>query len=542
MTKKNFAEITIYPNIPLILLEEVNRFSFPRKKSREHLMKLIAVLLYELEEDENLNPYSFYKELKTVYIIDYLTTKNFYNQHFIKYLQGHVGDMNYSNAIFQTDGKYWVGGRGKHYRINPKFLMGPKEERKIELEVECLNYLFPDVIEHFNYSASHINQAISREDMNKEIQRQAIRLGVEPTGATSVYQSTKHKIGDFATDEEKKMPKVIRIDSMDGKWMTPEEVDSIIEKKNTEVGEPFYRLVHERNKNDKSRFDIVCINEYLDSIYIEFKRRVDRKIDKAIKKKWNPIISSSNGRFNHLFTNLDNFCIDFFYMDNEPIVSYDLKCSQPTILANLLIGNPIFKESILNSKYGNLIEMLCKNDAVFFKGEDNGWLDRFLDCDIYKTVASENMDRTKAKKKMMVLLFTEPKATSILKKPLIRHFPEFGNGLQSVKEKFHQSYGTSKSTLPTFLQMVEAHIFIEIIYQEVAKARIPAITKHDSILCPASRLPEIESIVKECFERIGFRGRMVLDVKKESIVNVFPDWFLGANSLEELNRSYHASH
>ena len=471
--------------------------------------------------------------------------KNFYNQHFIKYLQGQVGDKNYSDAIFQTNGKYWVGGSGKHYRINPKFLIGPKEERKIELEIECLNYLFPEVIEHFNYSASLINQAISREDMNEEIQRQSIRLGVEPIGATSVYQSTKHKIGDFASDEEKKMPKVIRIDSMDGKWMTPEEVDSIIEKKNKEEGVPIYRLVHERNKNDKSRFDIVRINEYLDLKYIEFKRRVNRKIDRAITKKWNPIISSSNGRFNHLFTNLDNFCFDFFNMDNEPIVSFDLKCSQPTILANLLIDNPVFKESILNSRYGNLIEMLCQNDEVFFKCEDNGWLERFLNCDIYKTVASENMDRTKAKKKMMVLLFTEPKATSILKKPLIRHFPEFGNGLQSVKEKFHQSYGTSKSTLPTFLQMVEAHIFIEIIYQEVAKARVPAITKHDSILCPASRLPEIESIVKECFERIGFRGKMVLDVKAESIVNVLPEGFEYASSLEELEeqiRSYNASH
>ena len=93
------------------------------------------------------------------------------------------------------------------------------------------------------------------------------------------------------------------------------------------------------------------------------------------------------------------------------------------------------------------------------------------------------------------------------------HFPEFGNGLQSVKEKFYENYGTSKSTLPSFLQLVEAHIFVENIYQEIANARIPAISKHDSILCPASRLPEIKVIVQQCFDRIGFRGNMEEDVK-----------------------------
>lgn len=196
--------------------------------------------------------------------------------------------------------------------------------------------------------------------------------------------------------------------------------------------------------------------------------------------------------------------------------------------------------SIRNSKYIKLVNFLIANEDVFLKGKENGWFDRFLSSDIYQIAADEKgTTRAKAKKDMMYLFFTEPTAPSAIKKNSHRHFHEFIDGLQCVKESFKINHKSSKKSLPLFLQLVEAHIFIEIIFEELATAKIPAIPKHDSILCPASRLAEVKVIVQECFDRIGFKGNMKLDDKKKVEFSMSPEGSVGDNGRKEMEPKFY---
>ena len=503
---------TLDAEIPVCLMDKVDSFEFLTKKNRDYLLKLIAVVIHELDNPDT-DPSSYYKRLSGKYIDEYIATEHFRENYFLRYFSGIEGNNNFYDAIFQTSGHYIRGKKSRNYRINPKYLDGPTKDVVIDVELECLNELFPDVVQHFNYSSTLIKPRISNEEMDKETKLQAQKLHIYMTGEKFGYYNSDSKLSGTPTAEEIRVPKKFLIEKFSEHMKNIHEAEDIVDLSNQKAGENIYIFLHERNADGRSKYSIVQKDAFLESKRNHFNKRINRNLNYAFKGKFSPRISSSNGRFNHLFTYTDNFCIDFFNLDNEPMVGYDLKCSQPTILANLLLDNPILKQSILSSKYQPLVEMLGRNEDVFFKEKDNAWFEKFLNCDIYKTVASENMERAYAKKQMMILLFTEPKAASPLKKPLKMHFPEFGNGLQSVKEKFYENYGTSKSTLPSFLQLVEAHIFVENIYQEIANARIPAISKHDSILCPASRLPEIKVIVQQCFDRIGFRGNMEEDVK-----------------------------
>ncbi len=536
--KNRFFKTNIDSEIPVLLLDKLNAIKFKSKKSRDLAIKLIAVVLHSIE-DEDADPESYYKELRVSYIREYLTSFNFYEKYFIEHLQGQEGKENFEERIFQTDGIYCVGYYGKHYRINPKYIEGPTKEINIEFELDCLNDLFPNVVRHFNYSTSLIKINKTKEEITEKIDEQMVlSSAVTLIGVNAVYYNGGSQNFISFTSDETKLPTEIKLRNIYHKRINSEEIDNLLDLKNKEAGEKVFFLLKERDKKNKCKYDIIHLNEYQVKKNSQFLKRVNKKIEKAISGKWTPIISSSNGRFNHLLSNLDNFCIDFFAMDNEPLVCYDLKCSQPTILANLLLVNPKLRDSIRSSKYIKLVDFLSANEDVFFKEKENDWFERFLNSDIYQIAADEKgTTRVKAKSDMMYLFFTEPNAPSVLKKSLFPHFPEFITGLQTTKESFKKNHKSSKKSLPLFLQLVEAHIFVEIIYEELANARIPAIPKHDSILCPASRLPEVKVIVQGCFERIGLRGKMELDVKKMQEYNIFPEWYTGYNSSEELDEA-----
>jgi hypothetical protein len=519
------TKFIIKVEIPDLLITELDKIPFRSGKSKRYAIKLIAVVLYALEEEE-ADSSSYYKPLSYGYIRDKITTHPFYKDYFLPYLQGQESDSNFNQRIFQTNGSYCKGFFPLHYRINPEFLSGPGKEHEIEIEFETLNDLFPEVLLHFEKSVALVKPMILREEMNRLINERSLQIGLIANGARSAYFSRSTEDTVSFTGKTTEMPDTIRLEKENNSAFAKSEIEGLIEKRKKESGKANIILIQEKNKKNKNKFQVAEIEEFLMEKRSRFLKRVHRNIDRILAGEWTPSISESNGRFNHRFTFADKFCIDFFSLDGEAIASLDLKSSQPTILANILVQNHRLLTSIKKSRIKELVLFLEKNESVFFSIVDDGWLNLFMEADIYQVIADEKeYYKGEAKKKMMELLFTEPNVPSSIAESLAKHFPEFLTGLKKTKKSFKKTAGSSKRKLPLFLQLLEAHIFIEVVYPEIAKAGIPAISKHDCIMFPKSREKEVKEIIDSCFEKLGFKGKVVLDEKKDLHINEFPEGY-----------------
>lgn len=521
--------------IPDLLMEEIRSINFKSKKSIRYAIKLAAILIYALEEDEDLDSDEFYKPMSSSYIRDKLTTHPFYIKYFVAQLQENMKEGKIEDKIFQTDGRYSPGFYALHYRINPRLLVGPSKEYEVEIELECLNDLFPEVLNHFNNSVRLIKPLMSKHEMAEKIQQQSHQMCLTSiNGFSAVYWPNYEKDPTNGADVYKLKAKV-NLNGSKTVYTPIEVIEKEINLLNSVSNNPDHILIVEINKKNKTNYRVTQIDEFFERKKKRFTSLVNKKVDNVIAGNWHPIISSTNGRLNHGFTSINKFCIDFFSLDGEVIESYDLKSSQPTILANLLIYNTNLLNSLLDSKFEKLILFLKKNRDVFFNIDEGEWFQEFIDGDIYSSISKElgYSSRAKAKKEMMVLFFTEPGYPSPLITPIRKLFPKYLNGLLESKKSFKENHKSCKKTFPVFLQLVEAHIFIEIIYPALAEAGIPALTKHDSILFPKSRYKEVEKIVANCFKKIGFRGKMELE-KTESKINIWPDWYKPAQNEDEL--------
>lgn len=525
----------IQVEIPDLLMEKILSIDYKSTKSKSYVIKLAAILIYGFNEEDGSDYNDFYKPMSSSYIRDKITSHPFYVKYFVNQLQENLKEGKKENRIFQTDGIYSVGHFPLHYRINPHLMSGSFKEYEVEIELECLNDIFPEVINHFNDSMRLIKPMISRNEMAKQIEQQSFQMCLTPiNGFSAIYYSNFLKdsangLGNF------KLKDRIKLMSNNSDFASIVEIEKEINLLNNNSGISDHILIIEINKKNKNKFRIGQIDEFFEFKKKRFISIVNKKVDGIYYGNWNPIISSTNGRFNHGFTNINKFCIDFFSFDGQEIDSYDLKSSQPTILANLLIQNPKLLDSIKKSKFKKLVVYMEKNVDVFFNLDSDEWFQDFINNDIYRSIAKELglMTRAESKKGMMMLFFTEPGYHSPLINPLKNLFPEYANGLIDAKDSFKKNYQSSKKTFPVFLQLVEAHIFIEIIYPELAKAGIPALTKHDSILFPKSRFLEIQSIVADCFDKIGFVGKMELE-KTASSINIWPDWYKPTQNEDEL--------
>jgi hypothetical protein len=509
--------------IPELVIAEIEKLKFKSKKTNHYAIKLVSVVLYSLFEEGHL-PTDYYKPLSVSYIRK-VTTDSFYKNCFLNYLQGKDGDESFSKKIFQTDGSYKVGKYEKHFRINPLLLSGNQKEYEIEIEIENLNEIFPEVIKHFWCSVSLIRPRQSQEVLEELILEKSNQIGLLVNGANSAfYNKSINSIFELSMDSIK-VPENIRIPGYPT-LLTKQQVDFEIEKDRIRTGKKNIVLVYEKTRKGKDKFSLTDIDEFLELKKKTFLKRNHANISNVIIGNWMPSISSTNGRFNHQFTNIDKFCIDMFEFDQCNILSLDLKNSQPTILANLLTKNEKLMSSIFSSKYNQLIYLAEKTKTVFIKNKNADWLNSIIEKDIYKTFSEiMGISREEIKKEMMYFLFTEPEAKSKLKKAFSYAYPEFYNGIMDVKRAFKENFGSSKSHLPIFLQFIESHIFIECIYKELSIAGIPAIPKHDCILFPSDKLQLVQDVIDNCFLKIGFTGKMVPEITEEITINKWPDWY-----------------
>lgn len=245
-----------------------------------------------------------------------------------------------------------------------------------------------------------------------------------------------------------------------------------------------------------------------------------------------PTVSSSNGRLFSLLTSFPKVLLRGVHFDQNKIMSYDLKTSQVTILLNLMLKNRNLIYNLReNSKYSNQIKKYLE---VFLALEIESSTEEIIEFiqkevvegDIYALIKYEinklnvNEYHTRDLTKTLVLrsLYVDDSYPFAYKKLLEDKLPILFKNLSLIKLHFKQTFGESKSSLSTFLQLVEAHIFVEGVtlklMNDFRTNQILFASKHDSILFLESESDElmITTVVDEYFNDIGFLGEMKVEV------------------------------
>lgn len=512
-TNKTTQCVVLTCNIPSLLYDRIKGAGLSRIMT-QHLINLTCVVYNEFDEEELV----FYKLLsqKYQYIV---TSKDFVTKVFpnFRYNYRHVKSNKISEeeSIFQTSGLASKKRKiANFYRINPQLLNEEYCQIQIEIPEEeiSLNHLFPNIIDHFNYCTQKFtfdrDKFLSRLDQELMI----LPFFIEDTKYSDVALIVRNTNELRAKKKNNFIP------------FFSEKVQILGSSVEMKVGFDKLKELREKLQSehpDKKLWIIVDRhNYYIDDLYSYMERRqkralriVNNKVNNLMEKLYSPCISKSNGRFNHSLSNLNSFALKYLSIDGRPTYSKDLTASQFTILVNLMTGSSILRKSLYGSKFPFKEQL----DVFFNAGVQEKELlelrKKLKDptFDVYELIAQKsNVDRGTAKNMMFTLLFNERPP---IDKNLISAIPEFFANLKLIKEAFRIEFGNSKETLPVFLQMVEAHIFVENIYQRMADKGLVGFTRHDSI--SIGNNPEdrqiLEEILNNVFFEIDFHGSFKID-------------------------------
>lgn len=507
-TKKTTRNVILPCSIPSLLLDRINGARLSRIMT-QHLLTLTYVVYKEFDEEELV----FYKLLSQKY--QYMvTSKDFVTKVFphFRYNYRHIKSNKISEeqSIFQTSG---LASRKRKtanfYRINPQLLNEEYCQIQIEIpeEVISLNHLFPDIIDHFNYCTQKFNFDSDKFFSQLDQELMIMPLFVNETEYSNVAIIVRNINELRANKKNNFIP------------FFSEKVQVLGSSREMKVG--FNKLKKLRDKlqfehPEKELWIIIDRHNYhIDDLYSYMERRQKRaskmihdKVNNLMCGLYSPTISRTNGRFNHTISNLNSFALKYLSIDGRPTYTKDLTASQFTILVNLMTCSTVLKKSLYGSKYPFKEQL----DVFFNAGVRENQLTELREklrdptFDIYELIAQKsNVDREIAKNMMFTLLFNERPPKD---KNLISAIPEFFANLKLIKKAFRNAFGNSKETLPVFLQMVEAHIFVENIYQRMADNGLVGFTRHDSITI--SRNPEdqqkLAEILNNVFVEIDFYG------------------------------------
>ncbi|MCB0478239.1 MAG: hypothetical protein KDC84_08755 [Crocinitomicaceae bacterium] len=278
----------------------------------------------------------------------------------------------------------------------------------------------------------------------------------------------------------------------------------------------------------------------------------------AISERENKMSVDKFGRRAHYFmTNLDSDLRKFITLDGEPLVSLDLKNSQPYLLNILLkdgflTGNSGFclKTSISRSVYtklqglgkkktkailkkywikgiGDSIISSCSKSSLVFGTSMLGRLAGTPENKATKTINFSSLvqqgvyeffmrefpeaadqegnllfpDRETTKTSVLKLLYRRNKGwrSDKLFKAFYQKFPEIATVLIWLKMGNHPD---SHKDAPKVLQRIESHIFLKLIAPKLDKAGIPFLTIHDSFLVTERHHEKAHDIMFEVLKEV----------------------------------------
>lgn len=545
----NTTESSSYPfkvHLPKRLVDIVNELLVGKRVKKENKQKVLylAYLILDYQERNGYAPEEFAKPLSVLKYLKVGPPTGSFGERFYKYIflalasdlpgskmaskNKGKSKIDFENAIFQSDGEPDKNkGKAMLYRINPTLLKGEYQTVVFDniSSLESVNHLFIPQIEHYLKTADSLWLDQRAFKANLHLEMDVFFVNIQD-GVFKVYTSFDNV---FKAIELERKNIVFSKLILKGKLVNRNERIS---------------LDYALSVLNSARKSNVDLNIILDesTIYIEelevFKKRkmtrlladLNRKLNKISNGHFDYNISLTNGRLTTNLTNLNNIAVKYLrYGGAEGLFlgAYDLKSSQPTILANLLASD-FFFESLKTSKHPSIHKYLdvfskIRNDLQLNKEE---FLEVVTKKDIYRELAStlskeefQNINpslseddlRTAAKTEMMRYLFAGPNFKSEFFS-LNKVVAGLEESVKKIKEEFNEMFGTESNHFNLFLQLTESFIFIDKILGRLANSGIPAFTKHDSVLFPRDiegiNIEAVETLIQKSFAEIGFTGEL----------------------------------
>lgn len=488
--------------IPERLKEVIEGMELTRK-SRTLLSRLTAICWHRYLTLA-LNERDFYSQMSKDYVMR-VTSERWYKGVFLKIKEDHKAEgFHLPNIIFQSNGSYDVEkGEAKRYRINPELLKGKLLPLEVDLYLEenSLNSTFPNLIRHFDLSVHSLS--IDSKRVSSVLEEIISPILVSKEGYSIVASTVAE-----ARDLEKEENPIVRCDRV----IVPGDT---IYSKGWGLVPLLDRLNEQKITNEKAELLVDGKTAFIGDFqrYLKHKQKymllsAEYSIQSIESGATYRSISRTNGRMHTSISNVHSTLLPFLTLEGEHLAAWDLRSSQPCILANLLGGNEDFLNSLRESKYPKLNKWV---EAISRHTDEAVWgtfLHGLLYEDIYEKISSETDNpRSWAKGEFMTLLFSHYRFNSPITPLLKRHFPGLSESLRAVQKTCIEEL---EVPLAVVLQTIEGHIFLENILSRIAEIELPAFTRHDSILFADTqeRREQVKGIIDEVFEYLGFRGEM----------------------------------
>lgn len=485
--------------VPVSILDEIETLAPRSTKRKKWLTKLMALAVYHYEMSES-SPHDHYLHWSATYI-EQVTTNHFYRWFANQW--GYQGEVQMEDRLLQHDGLFKIGRKTLHYRIRPDLLLEANEVKAVEVDIEAdnLNGVLADVVSHYESTCNFLRL---NESLMEEYLENLISPVLVPVGDIYAIAKDQHQASWLSREVVTK--------SSFKKVSLPDGVQYFDGQKNLDYlrGIVRKRGFYEDIVICDSDVHIGQRNRILSQKTEQSRFAARKKIQDVASSQDRCVISSSNGRMNTYLTNLNTALLPFLSIDFQHIDSYDMRASQPTILANILTGAKRFLDSLRASEYAKLKEYVDVISPLCCQDTWKSYLDTLMNKDLYESLGKEmGVSRAEAKHLSMVALFRKDTRLTSVHRALNRIHPEVGTGIVKVKQVLNEAFPEEKSPLSLFLQMTEAHIFVSGILRKLARKGLHCFTRHDSILF-ADR-PENYSLVCDTVQAhlnsIAFEGR-----------------------------------
>ena len=283
-------------------------------------------------------------------------------------------------------------------------------------------------------------------------------------------------------------------------------------------------------------FYIANVDEFLlyriPALIYQYKHQISQVGTQPVEEKQSPVTLRV---YSHL-TNFPSRILQFIHINNKTVVQLDLRTSQFLIFGNLLNvyikgGEQhllsLFKQNRNKTYIKRLVNVLKNHqeqlprvgvDISDGKSVEHSSSDvtRFIRDlffrDFYDVVAGElgMKERLLAKYALFKLLFKKTNRPDALLHKLSQLYPIVVNIIAEFKKSDKpktddKNDDTRESNFSVFLQCIEAEIFIDNILKKLREKGIPCFTRHDSVVVAHGHEDEAEMIVKDVFQRFGFK-------------------------------------
>jgi len=283
-------------------------------------------------------------------------------------------------------------------------------------------------------------------------------------------------------------------------------------------------------------FYIANVDEFLlyriPALIYQYKHQISQVGTQPVEEKQSPVTLRV---YSHL-TNFPSRILQFIHINNKTVVQLDLRTSQFLIFGNLLNvyikgGEQhllsLFKQNRNKTYIKRLVNVLKNHqeqlprvgvDISDGKSVEHSSSDvtRFIRDlffrDFYDVVAGElgMKERLLAKYALFKLLFKKTNRPDALLHKLSQLYPIVVNIIAEFKKPDKpktddKNDDTRESNFSVFLQCIEAEIFIDNILKKLREKGIPCFTRHDSVVVAHGHEDEAEMIVKDVFQRFGFK-------------------------------------